>query len=46
VVKSPVATSQVAPTILQALGIEPDLLNAVAVEKTKVLPGVDLAGME
>ncbi len=46
VVKSPVATSQVAPTILQALGIDPDLLNSVAVEKTKVLPGVDLAGME
>src|SRR6266446_8030887 len=46
VVKSPVATSQVAPTILQALGIDPELLNSVAVEKTKVLPGLGLEGSE
>jgi predicted AlkP superfamily pyrophosphatase or phosphodiesterase len=37
-VKSPVATSQVAATILQALGIEPDELDAVRKEGTRVLP--------
>jgi hypothetical protein len=39
-VKTPVATSQVAPTILQALDIEPESLNSVAVEHTTVLPGL------
>jgi len=38
--KTPVATSQVAPTILQALHIEPDALNSVRVERTVVLPGL------
>lgn len=38
--KTPVATSQVAPTILQALNIEPDELKSVRVEKTTVLPGL------
>lgn len=38
VLKSPVATSQVAPTVLQLLGIDPSSLNSVRVEKTKVLP--------
>ena len=46
VVKSPVATSQVAPTILRALGIEPELLKSVRVEKTKALPGLGLEGKE
>ena len=46
VIKSPVATSQVAATILQALGIDPELLNSVAVEKTKVLPGLGLEGSD
>lgn len=38
VVKSPVATSQVAPSILQALGLEPEGLDAVRKEGTRVLP--------
>jgi hypothetical protein len=37
-VKSPVATSQVAATILKALGIDPDGLQAVRNEGTQVLP--------
>jgi hypothetical protein len=36
--KTPVLTSQVAPTILQALAIEPEALNSVRVEHTPVLP--------
>jgi len=40
VVKTPVATSQVAPTILQILGISPEVLKAVRVEHTPVLPGL------
>jgi hypothetical protein len=40
VVKTPVASSQVAPTILQALGLDPNALNSVRVEHTKVLPGI------
>ena len=39
VIKSPVATSQVAPTILQALRIDPTELKSVRVEHTEVLPG-------
>ena len=39
-VKSPVSTSQVAPTILQALDIDADELTAVRNEETKVLPGL------
>ena len=39
-IKTPVITSQVAPTILQALDIEPDALNSVRVEHTTVLPGL------
>jgi len=40
VVKTPVATSEVAPTILQALGIDPQALHSVQIEHTKVLPGL------
>jgi Type I phosphodiesterase / nucleotide pyrophosphatase len=40
VIKTPVATSQVAPTILRALEIEPDALSSVQVEHTRVLPGL------
>jgi arylsulfatase A-like enzyme len=40
VVKTPVATSQVAPTILELLGIDPDALKSVRVELTPVLPGL------
>jgi Type I phosphodiesterase / nucleotide pyrophosphatase len=38
--KTPVATSQVAPTILQSLGLDPNALKAVQIEKTPVLPGL------
>jgi hypothetical protein len=38
--KTPVLTSQVAPTILQALDIEPEALKSVRVEHTPVLPGM------
>lgn len=41
VIKSPVETSQVAPTILQALGLDSNALNAVRREKTAPLPGID-----
>jgi hypothetical protein len=37
-VKTPVATSQVAPSILKALGIDPNELGAVRKEGTTVLP--------
>ena len=40
VVKSPVETTQVAPTILEALGIDPDELLAVRKEKTTPLPAL------
>jgi len=36
-----VATSQVAPTILRALGLDPNALHSVAVEKTRELPGLE-----
>jgi arylsulfatase A-like enzyme len=38
--KTPVVTSQVAPTILKALGIDPRALQSVRVEQTPVLPGL------
>jgi predicted AlkP superfamily pyrophosphatase or phosphodiesterase len=38
--KTPVLTSQVAPTILRALGLDPDALKSVQVEATPVLPGL------
>jgi predicted AlkP superfamily pyrophosphatase or phosphodiesterase len=40
-IKSPVTTAQVAPTILQALGIDPQNLKSVQVEKTVLLPGLE-----
>ncbi len=43
-VRTSVGTVQVAPTILQALGIDPSALNAVRVEGTSVLPAVQLQG--
>jgi hypothetical protein len=35
-------TKQVAPTILRALELDPEALQAVVKEHTKVLPGLDL----
>lgn len=40
VIKTPVVTSQVAPTVLRALGIDPRELGSVRVEKTEALPGL------
>jgi arylsulfatase A-like enzyme len=37
---TPVETTQVAPTILALLGLDPDELTAAQVEGTRVLPGV------
>jgi hypothetical protein len=39
--KTPVATSQVAPTILQILGLDPQRLFSVQVEQTPTLPGLN-----
>jgi arylsulfatase A-like enzyme len=39
-VSAPVQTAQVAPTILQALGLNPSALEAVRKEGTQVLPGL------
>jgi hypothetical protein len=41
-VTSPVETAQVAPTILAALGLDPNALQAVQLEHTQVLPAVPL----
>jgi hypothetical protein len=43
-VSSPVETMQVAPTILSALGLDPRALQAVQIEGTQVLPGVQFGG--
>ena len=40
-VSSPTATTQVAPTIIKALGLEPKALDAVRAEGTAVLPEVE-----
>jgi hypothetical protein len=40
VIKTPVVTSQVAPTILRALDIQADELKSVRIEHTGVLPGL------
>ena len=39
-VTTPVATTQVAPTILKALGLAPSSLQAVQKEHTQALPGL------
>lgn len=39
-VSDPTATTQVAPTILKALGLDPNALDAVRIEGTAVLPEV------
>ena len=40
VIKTPVQTTQIAPTILRALGLDPEALQAVRMERTQVLPGL------
>ena len=41
-VTTPVQTKQVAPTILEALGLNPQSLKAVRLEHTPILPGLPL----
>jgi arylsulfatase A-like enzyme len=41
-VSSPVETTQIAPTILESLGLDPNKLMAVQIEGTQVLPGLEL----
>jgi arylsulfatase A-like enzyme len=41
-VTSPVENTQVAPTILSALGLDPEQLQAVQKERTQLLPGLGL----
>jgi hypothetical protein len=41
-VTSPVETAQIAPTILKALGLDPQSLQAVRIEHTQSLPGIHL----
>ena len=40
-VDRPVQTTQIAPTILALLGLDPHDLSAVRAEHTEVLPGLD-----
>ncbi|HEV2678806.1 MAG TPA: alkaline phosphatase family protein [Aliidongia sp.] len=42
-VRDPIEIRQVAPTILRALGMDPNRLDAVRAQHTKALPGLDLA---
>ncbi len=41
-ITTPVQTKQVAPTILEALGLNPQSLKAVQLEHTPILPGLPL----
>ncbi|MGF6777127.1 alkaline phosphatase family protein [Paraburkholderia sp. GAS334] len=41
-VSRPVLTTQVAPTILRVLDLDPELLHSVQVEGTRVLPGLGI----
>jgi hypothetical protein len=43
-VTTPVETAQIAPTILQVLGLDPDDLQAVRKDFTTVLPGLQGVG--
>lgn len=40
IIRTPVQTTQIAPTILKALGLDPQALEAVRKEHTQVLPGL------
>ena len=39
-ISTPVETTQIAPTILALLGLDPNALQAVQMEHTQVLPGI------
>src|SRR5205807_1845262 len=43
IIKAPVQTTQIAPTVLTLLGLNPLALQAVQIEHTKVLPAFDPA---
>jgi Type I phosphodiesterase / nucleotide pyrophosphatase len=43
-INTAVATTQIAPTILKALGLEPQELEAVRLEGTQILPGLFVVG--
>jgi type I phosphodiesterase/nucleotide pyrophosphatase len=45
-IKFPVQTSQIAPSILKALGLDPSSLDAVRIEKTPLLPGLNFAQLD
>jgi phosphoglycerol transferase MdoB-like AlkP superfamily enzyme len=40
-ITSAVETTQIAPTILALLGLHPNALQAVQIEHTQVLPGIE-----
>lgn len=40
VIKTPVETTQIAPTIIRELGLDPTALKAVRMERTHTLPGI------
>ena len=40
IVRSPVYTSQIAPTVLAAFGLDPNVLKSVQIEHTSTLPGL------
>lgn len=40
VMNAPVSTAQLAPTIIKLLGLDPQALEAVRIDKTQVLPGL------
>ena len=42
-IQTPVQTTQIAPTILSLMGLNPFSLQAVVLERTKILPGFDPA---
>lgn len=44
VVGAPVQTTQIAPTILRLLGLDPNSLQAVRTDHTQVLPALDQSG--
>jgi hypothetical protein len=44
--RAPVTTSQIAPTILSLLGLDPNSLKAVQLEGTKALPGINGGGKD
>ena len=45
-IRTPVQTTQIAPTILALLGLDPFALQAVVIEKTQVLPGFEAAELK